>query len=205
VGSLHGSFIAQWISGINVKENGVKNSGASNATIVLGWKYGLLVAIFDIGKGYLAVLILSLYISNTKIYLELMTPLLFLMSMMVVIGHNYPIWMKFNGGKGTASVIGVMLALDWKMGLIGLFSLILVSLLTDYLLLGVLFLYMTFCIYAVWFTHDLPPFLIAFTLFALAIWKHQENIVRLKNGSEPRVSHVLKYKKKKVSSRTFER
>ena len=58
IGSLHGSLIAQTLSGINVKENGIKNSGASNATIVLGWKYGLLVAIFDIGKGFLAIFIL---------------------------------------------------------------------------------------------------------------------------------------------------
>ncbi len=59
IGSLHGSIIAQKLSGTNVKENGIKNSGASNATIVLGWKYGLLVAIFDIGKGFLAVFIVS--------------------------------------------------------------------------------------------------------------------------------------------------
>lgn len=194
IGSLHGSLIAQQISGTNVKENGIKNSGASNATIVLGWKYGLLVAIFDIGKGFLALFILSLLLSNLQKYSEYQSSLLFLMSFMVVIGHNYPVWMKFNGGKGTAAVIGVLLALDWKMGLIGLFVLVLVSLLTDYLLIGVLFLYLTFCGYSIWFSDEVWPIIIAFSLFTLAIWKHQENILRLRAGIEPRVSHVLKIK-----------
>ena len=194
IGSIHGSLIAQKLSGINVKENGIKNSGASNATIVLGWKYGLLVAIFDIGKGFLAVFILSLLLSNLQKFSEYQTSLLFLMSFMVVIGHNYPVWMKFNGGKGTAAVIGVLLALDWKMGLIGLFALVVVSLITDYLLIGVLFLYLTFCGYSIWFSDEVWPIIIAFSLFTLAIWKHQENILRLKAGSEPRVSKVLKFK-----------
>lgn len=200
IGSLHGSLIAQTLSGINVKENGIKNSGASNATIVLGWKYGLLVAIFDIGKGFLAIFILSLLISSWQTLLAYHNSLLFLMSFMVVIGHNYPVWMKFNGGKGTAAVIGVLLALDWKMGLIGLFTLVVVSLITDYLLIGVLFLYVTFCGYSIWFSHDIWSIIIAFFLFILAIWKHQENISRLKIGTEPRISHVLKFKDKSAKS-----
>lgn len=200
VGSLHGSMIAQTLSGINVKKNGIKNSGASNATIVLGWKYGLLVAVFDIGKGFLAVFILALLISSWQTVLAYHNSLLFLMSFMVVIGHNYPVWMKFNGGKGTAAVIGVLLAIDWQMGLISLFGLVLISLITDYLLIGVLFLYMTLCGYAIWFSTGIWPIIIAFSLFTLAIWKHQENISRLKIGTEPRVSHVLKFKDKNAKS-----
>lgn len=204
IGSFHGSFIAQKLSGTNVKENGIKNSGASNATIVLGWKYGLLVAIFDIGKGLIAVLVLSSLISSLQTFTELQNSLLFLMSFMVVIGHNYPVWMKFNGGKGTATVIGVLLALDWKMGLIGLFGLVVVSLITDYLLIGVLFLYITFCGYSIWISDEIWPMIIAFSLFTLAIIKHQENISRLKAGTEPRVSHVLKFKSGDNNSKSLE-
>lgn len=200
IGSLHGSVIAQTLSGINVKENGIKNSGASNATIVLGWKYGLLVAVFDIGKAFLAVCILHLLISSWQTLLVYHNSLLFLMSFMVVIGHNYPVWMKFNGGKGTAAVIGVLFALDWKMGLIGLVGLVVVSLISDYILIGVLFLYVTFCGYSIWFSEGIWPIIIAFTLFTLAIWKHLENISRLKAGTEPRVSQVLKFKIKRTKS-----
>ena len=57
IGCLHGSILAQYISGVNLKETGVKNAGASNATIVLGKKFGALVAAIDIGKGAAAVLL----------------------------------------------------------------------------------------------------------------------------------------------------
>ncbi|MEK5040200.1 glycerol-3-phosphate acyltransferase [Sporosarcina sp. FSL K6-3457] len=61
IGCLHGSVIAQKISGVNLKETGVKNAGASNATIVLGKKFGALVAAIDIGKGALAVLLVHFF------------------------------------------------------------------------------------------------------------------------------------------------
>lgn len=199
IGSLHGSKIAQWLSGVNVKEQGVKNSGASNATIVLGWKYGALVALIDIGKGILAVLLLRYFLQSSSFSSEQTISLLFLISAAVVIGHNYPVWMKFDGGKGTASIIGILFALDWKMGLLGLSLLVVTTLLTDYLLIGVLVLYVVFCGYALWFTEGIWPPVIAIALFLLAIWKHIENVQRLKAGSEPRLSSVIK-KKKTTSS-----
>jgi len=195
IGCLHGSKVAQYFSGINVKEHGIKNSGASNAAIVLGWKYGVLVALIDIGKGFFAVLLLAYILSSTFLLLDLQTILLFLIGAAVVIGHNYPLWMNFNGGKGTASIIGIMFGLDWRIGLIGFTLLIIITLITTYLPIGVLFLYLTFCAYAIWFTIGLWPPLLAITLFILALWKHRENILRIKNGTEPRVMSVLKNKK----------
>jgi len=195
IGSLHGSKIAQWLSGVNVKEQGVKNSGASNATIVLGWKYGALVALIDIGKGILAVLLLHYFLQSSSFSSEQIISLLFLMGAAVVIGHNYPVWMKFDGGKGTASIIGIMFALDWQMGLLGLSLLVITTLLTDYLLIGVLVLYLVFCSYALWFTEGIWPSVIAIALFLLAIWKHIENVQRLNAGSEPRLSSVIKKRK----------
>lgn len=199
IGSFHGSFIAQWLSGVKVKEQGLKNSGASNATIVLGWKYGSLVALFDIGKGLIAVLLLQYILFSTSLTIESKFSLLFLLGAAVIIGHNYPIWMKFDGGKGTASLIGIMFAIDWRMGMVGFALLIFVTLITDYLLVGVLFLYLTLCGYAFWFTEGFWSSFIAIILFLLAIWKHTENVLRIKNGTEPLVSSVLK-KKKMTSS-----
>lgn len=199
IGSFHGSFIAQWLSGVKVKEQGLKNSGASNATIVLGWKYGSLVALFDIGKGLIAVLLLQFILFSTSLTIESKFSLLFLLGVAIIIGHNYPIWMKFDGGKGTASLIGIMFAIDWRMGMVGFALLIFVTLITDYLLVGVLFLYLTLCGYAFWFTEGFWSSFIAIILFLLAIWKHTENVLRITNGTEPLVSSVLK-KKKMTSS-----
>ncbi len=201
IGSLHGSKIAQWLSGVNIKEQGVKNSGASNATIVLGWKYGALVALIDIGKSFLAIVFMHYFLNDTFYSNKQIMSLLFLTGMAVTIGHNYPVWMKFNGGKGTASVIGVLFALDWKMGFVGLALLIVTTLMTDYLLVGVLFLYLTFTGYSLWFTEGIAPLLVAITLFTLAMWKHKENMVRIKGGTEPRISTVLKKKKGETSQR----
>jgi glycerol-3-phosphate acyltransferase PlsY len=199
IGCLHGSIVAKWISGVNVKEQGIKNSGASNATIVLGWKYGALVALIDIGKGIFSVLLLSYLITSNDFFLEHHLSLLFLISAAVILGHNYPLLMKFDGGKGTASLIGIMFALNWQMGLIGLLLFIFTSLITDYLLYGVLVLYLIFCGYAIWFTEGLWSSVIAIALFALAFWKHRENVRRLNNGLEPRISSVIK-RKKAISS-----
>ena len=198
IGSLHGSFLAQWVSGVKVKEQGVKNSGASNATIVLGWKFGILVALFDIGKGFIAVLLLR-FILHSNSFFEHSPTLLLLMGAAVILGHNYPLWMKFDGGKGTASLIGIMFAIDWTMGFIGLSLLILITLITDYLPIGVLFLYLTLLVYVFWFTVGFWPTLISLALFTLAIWKHRENILRIRSRTEPKVSAVLK-KKKAISS-----
>lgn len=199
IGSLHGSYIAQWLSGVKVREQGVKNSGASNATIVLGWKFGALVALLDIGKGFIAIQLLGFILISNSSFNENTTTLLLFIGTAVILGHNYPLWMNFDGGKGTASLIGILFGIDWRMGFIGLSLLILITFITDYLPIGVLFLYLTFLVYVFLFTVGFWPILISLVLFSLAIWKHRENILRITIGTEPKVSTVLK-KKNSISS-----
>ncbi|MHC8514672.1 glycerol-3-phosphate acyltransferase [Sporosarcina sp. ITBMC105] len=193
IGCLHGSTVAQWFSGVNLKESGVKNAGASNATIVLGKRFGALVAIIDIGKGILAILAVRFIAERVGFSVESLTALLFLVGVAVVFGHNFPFHMKFNGGKGTATIIGVLFALDWRFGLAGLVLFIIVALLTDILVYGVLMLYGTFLAAAIWMV-GVWPIVIAVLLFVMAIWKHSENIQRIRNGTEPRIRAVFKKK-----------
>ncbi|WP_203332049.1 glycerol-3-phosphate acyltransferase [Planococcus beigongshangi] len=199
IGSLHGSLVAQLISGINIKSAGVKNSGASNAAIVLGWKYGALVAFIDIFKGFAAVMAMRLLLGSSSLSGETVWAILFLITAGVVIGHNFPFYMKFNGGKGTAAVIGVMIALDWKLGLLGLALMVIIAITTDYLVIGVLALYAVFILIAFWPADGISPYIIAFALVAMALWKHLENIQRIKNGTETKVSAV--FRKKSASAR----
>lgn len=196
IGCSHGSVIAQKISGVNLKETGVKNAGASNATIVLGKKFGALVAAIDIGKGAIAVLLVRYFTINAGLSEDIVIPLLFLVGAATVIGHNFPFYMNFNGGKGTATVIGVLLALDWKFGLIGLALFIIVALVTDLLVFGVLMLYVMLLVQAFW-VGGYWPMMIAVFLFAIAFRKHMENFRRIKDGSEKHVSAVFKKKKSK--------
>ena len=194
IGCLHGSLVAQLLSGTNIKTAGVKNSGASNAALVLGWKYGALVAFLDIFKGFAAVGAMRLLLGGSSLPAETVWTILFFVAAGVVLGHNFPFYMKFNGGKGTAAVIGVMIALDWKLGLLGLVLLVAVALATDYLVIGVLALYTVFLLIAFWPADGLWPYVIALALMAMAFWKHLENISRIKDGSENKVSSVLRKK-----------
>ncbi|MET3655077.1 glycerol-3-phosphate acyltransferase [Sporosarcina psychrophila] len=196
VGCLHGSVVAQKISGVNLKETGVKNAGASNATIVLGKKFGTLVAVIDISKGAGAVLLVHYFAENAGFSEAFLALLLFLTAAAAVIGHNFPFYMNFNGGKGTATIIGVLLAIDWQIGLIGFALFVVVALVTDFLVFGVLMLYVTLIAMAV-LADGYWPVVIATLLFAIAIWKHLENFQRMKERSEKRVSMVFRNNKTK--------
>lgn len=198
IGCLHGSVVAQWISGVNLKETGVKNAGASNALIVLGKRYGALVAIIDIGKGILAVVAVRLLSNQFNLDPEYSTLLLFTVGAAVIFGHNFPFYMKFNGGKGTATVIGVLFAIDWRFGLAGLVLFIAVALLTDILVIGVFMLYVTLMAMAIWLD-GYWPILIAALLFIMAVWKHTENIKRIRAGTETRIRASFSKKKEKSS------
>lgn len=193
IGCLHGSVVAQKISGVNIKETGLKNAGASNATIVLGKKFGALVAAIDIGKGVVAVLAVRIVATSAGLPDDAIALLLFVTGAAAVLGHNFPYYMNFNGGKGTATVIGVLLAIDWRFGLIGLALLIIVAIISDYLVFGVLMLYGSFIAAALWAPGSWPV-AIAIVLFAMALWKHIENFRHIKDRSEKRVSSVLKRK-----------
>lgn len=194
IGCIHGSVLAQVLAGVNLKEIGTKNAGASNATIILGKKFGAMVALIDIGKGALAVIILKLLLDSTFSD-EVVWTLLFIVGAAVIIGHIFPFYMKFKGGKGTASVIGVLLALDWRIGLVALLLFVVASLLSDYIIVGVLMLYLTMFVLSIWFTEGIWPIIISILLFLIAILKHIENIQRIRNHTEGKVSAVFKKKK----------
>jgi glycerol-3-phosphate acyltransferase PlsY len=196
LGCLHGARIAQIISGVNLKNEGVKNFGASNATIVLGKKYGALVAAVDIGKGVLAVMLAHTIAVQTNLSDENSIIIVFAAGAAVVFGHIFPFFMNFNGGKGTATVIGILFGINWLFGLLAFIVFIVVALVTDYLVFGVLMLYISLFIFAMWFSSGIWPPIIALGLFVVAILKHFENIQRMKKGDESRISAVFKKGKK---------
>ncbi|WP_342470589.1 glycerol-3-phosphate acyltransferase [Ureibacillus sp. FSL K6-3587] len=196
IGCIHGSNVAQYLSGVNLKEAGHGNAGASNATLTLGWKYGILVGLIDIGKGVLAIILAKYFLNHfTSLDAEQISIFLYLIGAAVIFGHNFPIHMNFRGGKGTASLIGIFVAINWKMGLLAVVGLIVVSLLTNYLILGVFFFYFAFAISALLYEPSLWPFIIVLFLLLVAIILHLENIKRMKRGTEPTIRSAFKKKK----------
>ncbi|MFJ7668668.1 glycerol-3-phosphate acyltransferase [Lysinibacillus sp. NPDC097195] len=194
IGCIHGSKVAQFLSGVDLKKAGHGNAGASNATLSLGWKYGVLVAVIDIGKGVLAVLCALNYLAtHASNYTDIqMWLLIYTMAASVILGHNFPFHMGFKGGKGTASIIGILLAVDWKVALIALILFVILSLLTNYLIIGVLEFYLAFCMATYLWIPGIGPTIISILLLCLALILHIENIKRLLNGTEPKVTSAFK-------------
>lgn len=195
LGCLHGARIAQVISGVNLKQEGVKNFGASNATIVLGKKFGALVAAIDIGKGVLAIILARTVAVQSNLSDENSALIIFLAGAAVVVGHIFPFYMHFNGGKGTATIIGVLFGIDWRLGMLAFIVFVVITLTTDFLVFGVLMLYISLLTFAIWISPGVWPPIVALGLFIIAILKHFENIERMKIGTESRVSSVFKKEK----------
>ena len=102
-------YVSRWKK-VNLSTNGSGNLGASNTTILLGWRMGILVALHDIFKGAAAVLL-------AKWLLPDLTYAPVAAGCACVMGHMYPFYLKGKGGKGFASYMGMLLALDWRLGL----------------------------------------------------------------------------------------
>ncbi len=196
VGCMHGSSVAQKYSGISLKESGSKNAGASNAAVVLGKKFGALVAFIDISKGAIAVIVVRISGQLAGIPEKQLFVLLLLVGIAAILGHNYPFHMGFNGGKGTATIIGVLLAIDWRFGLVGFALFVSFALVTNYIVFGVFMLYFTFLALAIC-SGIKTAMAIALLLLLVGIVKHLENFSRIKDGSETHVSAIFQKKTKK--------
>lgn len=189
-GCMHGSQLVGKYKKIDIKKTGVKNSGASNTTILLGWKYGVIVALIDIFKATLSILFVHYILNSYGVTGETSIFVIYLTVLFVIIGHNYPITMNFKGGKGTASMVGAFLAIDWKVAVICISVLVLVTLSTDYLAVGVLFMYLSFVITSFYY-FGLVPALIALFLLAISLVMHRINYKRILAKEETKLSSLF--------------
>lgn len=156
----------------DIRQSGTGNLGASNATVLFGWKAGVSVAIHDAGKALLAALLAKLLFPNLE-YAGAAA------GVAAVLGHIFPFYLKFKGGKGTASFVGLTLALNWRLALVVLLILVLATIITDYIVIGTFSVIVTVPVYVGFFAHNLVLMgiicIASFTIF----WKHRENIGRL--------------------------
>ena len=113
----------------DLRRGGSGNLGASNVVVLLGWKAGILTAIHDIGKAYLAVL-MAKWLFPELDHGEAVA------GVACVLGHIFPFYLKFKGGKGFASYFGMTLALNWKLALAVALAVVAVTIITDYIVCG---------------------------------------------------------------------
>jgi glycerol-3-phosphate acyltransferase PlsY len=173
---------------IDIREHGSGNLGGTNTFRILGLKAGLIVSIMDILKGTAATLLPLLpFITDTNIH-----PLI--LGVVAVIGHMYPIFAKFKGGKAVATSGGVLLAYHWPIFLLMLLSFFIVLKLTKMvsftsMILGVIALVYTIA-YNIFFEIDIPLLVVIVLLSSFILYRHRANISRKKAGTEPKVKWI---------------
>ncbi|SDI76364.1 glycerol-3-phosphate acyltransferase [Proteiniclasticum ruminis] len=199
VGYLLGNIQAAYILGklikkVDIRTMGQGNAGASNAVESLGWKFGVLVAIIDVLKGAVSILLIKMLFK-----VELNSEgafLLYLAGYTAILGHIYPFYMNFKGGKGTATLIGILLGMNPLYGLIGILFIAATTFLTDYIVLGTAAL--TTYVVVLTYLKDLGPGALILSILGalLSMFLHRKNYKRIKLGTETRLSQVLGRKKK---------
>lgn len=169
-------YLARW-KRADLRQNGSGNLGASNATILLGWRSGVLVGAHDIGKAVLAVLLARwLYPGLENVGA--------VAGVACVLGHIFPFYLKFRGGKGFASYLGMTIALNWKLALAILVVVLVVTVVTDYIVVGTVTTVITVPAALGVLTGSIYPPLILLVATAVILFKHRENFPRILNGTE---------------------
>ena len=203
IGSVNFSvIISKKMAGFDVREKGSGNAGSTNVLRTVGKKAAAITLVCDILKGVVSVLIALLVgkiagdSANSAIVVEIA-------ALAVVIGHTFPIFFGFRGGKGVATSLGVILIVNWKIGLICLVFALALMALTRMVSLGsisaaVLFAVLTIFIrdsYIGGIDFDFSFIIFGILLAALVIFNHRSNLKRIINGTENKLSFKKKENK----------
>ncbi len=182
IGSISFSYIAGKIFGkIDIREHGSKNAGATNVFRLLGLKAFLFASFFDILKGVVAVLLVRNFHPDQDL-------LIILSAVAAIVGHNWPIFFGFKGGKGIATTIGVIFGLHALSAIIVMLTMAIIVYFTRYVSLASLVgtLLLPILIYRFVGT-NIYYLIFAITLTIMAWYRHRANIVRLYNGTESKL------------------
>ncbi len=187
VGAIPASYIAgRIIKSIDLRDHGSGNLGAANTFRVLGTKAALPVLLFDIGKGFVAVRYFSAFGGESVAYAILAT-------FIVILGHNYSVFVRFSGGKGVGTAMGAFLALAWQATIMCVLLWVVVLLVSRIVsvasIVGAVFLPVAILVSDRVFGSDthLAVLILSVAIAGLVIYKHRSNIVRLREGSERRI------------------
>ena len=192
---------AVWIGkrfyNIDIREHGSGNAGATNTIRVLGWKPGIPVLLFDVFKGWLAVNIIHLaqfYTPGTTDFINFQL----ILGVAATLGHIFPIYAKFKGGKGVSTLVGIVLAIDPLTTLICFIIFLIVLFLTKYVSLSSLTAGISFPVIVIFIFKTTIISLIIFSLSValLLVLTHIKNIKRLLQKEESKADFI-RFRRKK--------
>ncbi|MBR7112126.1 MAG: glycerol-3-phosphate acyltransferase [Clostridia bacterium] len=194
VGNINPSYIFGLIKGVDIRRQGSGNAGASNATVLFGKWIGIFSALFDIAKSYLVMLIFPLIFKDVPFIAECA-------GVAAIIGHIFPVLMNFKGGKGLASLGGLLLAMDARLFLILLAAEIVLLLLVNFIcIVPITASILIPILYGVLGSDGLGwlwnadggwwgAAIISIASLVM-LWRHRENVVRIAKGKEMHFSYI---------------
>ena len=187
-------FISKKFGTKDIREMGSGNAGASNVASEMGWKFGILTGVSDVLKAFMPAKLIVLIFPYS--YPDQQVELMAIAGVGAVLGHIYPFFMDFRGGKGVACYIGMMLAIDWKIGVAAIIFLIMLTIITDYVSIASILLHMIVPCLA-YYSENYSDTVIVCTLILLVIGicKHWVNIQNLLAGNETGLRSVFKKNK----------
>lgn len=182
-----GYLLVRWKTGEDVRSKGSGNIGATNVLRTTGRAFGVLTLALDIAKGYLAVWMMGRATTGDPVWTAAA-------ALVVLLGHGFPIYLKFKGGKAVASFVGANLYLAPAALLACVLLLVVVVAMTRYISMGSIVAAALFP-FAVWLLMHPHPAVIASAVAsgAFIVWRHRANIERIRNGTE----NVFRFKGKR--------
>ena len=198
VGYLFGIFQTGYIygrvHGIDIRKYGSGNSGSTNALRVMGKKAGLTVFLGDFLKTVIPCMAVRFVFKDQPDYAYVY---MLYIGLGVILGHNYPFYLHFKGGKGIAATAGIILSIDWRLTVLCLAVFVLIVAVTRYVSLGSLVvsaillawnIYMGRCgAYGLSSVSSIEYGAVTAVIAAMAFWRHRANIVRLIHGNENKI------------------
>ena len=185
-------WYGQGFFGIDIREHGSGNAGATNTFRVLGKRAGTIVMLMDVFKGYTAAILSTLLWYADVITTGEILTFKIIFGLVAVIGHLYPVFASFKGGKGVATLLGMMLATHPEMAAVCIGVFLLVVIASQYVSLGSILAALAFPVLLLLqiFGQKENPVLIVFgfIVFILVVFTHQKNISRLLRGEENRTN-----------------
>jgi glycerol-3-phosphate acyltransferase PlsY len=187
IGSFSPSIhLTQLIKGQDIRTLNSKNAGASNTTLTIGLKWGVVVFLVDLLKGALPILLIKWLYPSQDIFW-------FVGAFFVLIGHVFPIYHQFKGGKGTSTYLGIILGIFPILGLVLFGALISVTIITDYVVFGTLALLFPPPIYMFIINrYDWRSLALILIFISISLYKHSNNFYAIYKGDEKGLKEALK-------------
>lgn len=196
VGTVNPSYFFALKKGFDIRKKGSGNAGASNAFITMGKSIGVLCIFLDILKAY-GIVELSTYLFSDEPYVFVVT------ASACILGHIFPFYMKFRGGKGLACIGGALLAYSPWVFLIALLVEAAIAFSIDYICVVPISASVVLPILYGIIERDIIGMLFLMSVGAIIIWRHKENIIRIKNGTELHLSFIWDKEKELERQKQF--